>query len=412
MFMKRVVITGLGVVSPLGNDVTEMWGRLLNGDNAVDTLTKIDISQYPAKVGAEVKEWNIEHLVEPKEARKMDSFIQYSILAADAAHRDSGLDVTAMADKVGTWIGSGIGGVETIDKQASILHERGPRRISPFFIPMMIPNMASGQVSIYLGAKGPSNCSVTACASGTNSIGEAFRVIQRGDALAMFAGGAEAPITPLSFSGFCANKALSTNPDPATACRPFDANRDGFIMGEGAGVLVLEEYEHAKARGAKMYAEVVGYGMSSDAYHITAPSPEAEGGSKAMSEAMRDAGIAPEDVQYINAHGTSTPLNDMLETKAIRNVFGEHADQLAVNSSKSMIGHLLGAAGGVEAVITALSIHEGRIHPTINCDEPAENCDLDYVREGKRELDIQYALSNSLGFGGHNATLAFAKVTD
>ncbi|OGX78124.1 MULTISPECIES: beta-ketoacyl-ACP synthase II [unclassified Exiguobacterium] len=410
--MKRVVITGLGVVSPLGNDVTEMWGRLLNGDNAVDTLTKIDISQYPAKVGAEVKEWNIEHLVEPKEARKMDSFIQYSILAADAAHRDSGLDVTAMADKVGTWIGSGIGGVETIDKQASILHERGPRRISPFFIPMMIPNMASGQVSIYLGAKGPSNCSVTACASGTNSIGEAFRVIQRGDALAMFAGGAEAPITPLSFSGFCANKALSTNPDPATACRPFDANRDGFIMGEGAGVLVLEEYEHAKARGAKMYAEVVGYGMSSDAYHITAPSPEAEGGSKAMSEAMRDAGIAPEDVQYINAHGTSTPLNDMLETKAIRNVFGEHADQLAVNSSKSMIGHLLGAAGGVEAVITALSIHEGQIHPTINCDEPAENCDLDYVREGKRELDIQYALSNSLGFGGHNATLAFAKVTD
>nr|WP_167615662.1 beta-ketoacyl-ACP synthase II [Exiguobacterium aurantiacum] len=412
MFMKRVVITGLGVVSPLGNDVTEMWGRLLNGDNAVDTLTKIDISQYPAKVGAEVREWNIEHLVEPKEARKMDSFIQYSILAADAAHRDSGLDVTAMADKVGTWIGSGIGGVETIDKQASILHERGPRRISPFFIPMMIPNMASGQVSIYLGAKGPSNCSVTACASGTNSIGEAFRVIQRGDALAMFAGGAEAPITPLSFSGFCANKALSTNPDPATACRPFDANRDGFIMGEGAGVLVLEEYEHAKARGAKMYAEVVGYGMSSDAYHITAPSPEAEGGSKAMSEAMRDAGIAPEDVQYINAHGTSTPLNDMLETKAIRNVFGEHADQLAVNSSKSMIGHLLGAAGGVEAVITALSIHEGQIHPTINCDEPAENCDLDYVREGKRELDIQYALSNSLGFGGHNATLAFAKVTD
>lgn len=410
--MKRVVITGLGVVSPLGNDVTEMWDRLLNGDNAVDTLTKIDISQYPAKVGAEVKEWNIEHLVEPKEARKMDSFIQYSILAADAAHRDSGLDVKAIADSVGTWIGSGIGGVETIDKQASILHERGPRRISPFFIPMMIPNMASGQVSIYLGAKGPSNCSVTACASGTNSIGEAFKVIQRGDALAMFAGGAEAPITPLSFSGFCANKALSTNPDPKTACRPFDANRDGFIMGEGAGVLVLEEYEHAKARGAKMYAEVVGYGMSSDAYHITAPSPEAEGGSKAMSEAMRDAGIAPEDVQYINAHGTSTPLNDMLETKAIRNVFGEHADQLAVNSSKSMIGHLLGAAGGVEAVITALSIHEGQIHPTINCDEPAENCDLDYVREGKRELDIQYALSNSLGFGGHNATLAFAKVTD
>lgn len=410
--MKRVVITGLGVVSPLGNDVTEMWQRLLNGDNAVDTLTKIDISQYPAKVGAEVKEWNIDHLVEPKEARKMDSFIQYSLLAADAAHRDSGLDVKAIADKVGTWIGSGIGGVETIDKQASILHERGPRRISPFFIPMMIPNMASGQVSIYLGAKGPSNCSVTACASGTNSIGEAFRVIQRGDALAMFAGGAEAPITPLSFSGFCANKALSTNPDPATACRPFDANRDGFIMGEGAGVLVLEEYEYAKARGAKMYAEVVGYGMSSDAYHITAPSPEAEGGSKAMSEAMRDAGITPQDVQYINAHGTSTPLNDMLETKAIHNVFGEHAHKLAVNSSKSMIGHLLGAAGGVEAVITALSIHESRIHPTINCDEPAENCDLDYVREGNRELDIQYALSNSLGFGGHNATLAFAKVAD
>ncbi len=410
--MKRVVITGLGVVSPLSNDVTEMWARLLNGENAVDTLTKIDIDQYPAKVGAEVKSWDISHLVEPKEIRKMDSFIQYSILAADAAHKDSGLDVLAIPNQVGTWIGSGIGGVETIDKQSTVLHERGPRRISPFFIPMMIPNMASGQVSIYLGAKGPSNCSVTACASGTNSIGEAFRVIQRGDALAMFAGGAEAPITPLSFAGFCANKALSTNPDPETACRPFDENRDGFIMGEGAGVLVLEEYEHAKARGAKIYAEVVGYGMSSDAYHITAPSPEAEGGSKAMSEALRDAGIRPEDVQYINAHGTSTPLNDMLETKAIRNVFGEHAGKLAVNSSKSMIGHLLGAAGGVEAVITALSIHEGKIHPTIHCASPAADCDLDYVREGNRELDIQYALSNSLGFGGHNATLAFAKVTD
>ncbi|WP_026826418.1 MULTISPECIES: beta-ketoacyl-ACP synthase II [Exiguobacterium] len=410
--MKRVVVTGLGVVSPLGNDVSTMWDRLLKGDNAIDTLTKIDISQYPAKVGAEVKEWSIEHLVEPKEARKMDSFIQYSLLAADAAHKDSGLDVKAMADDVGTWIGSGIGGVETIDKQSAILHERGPRRVSPFFIPMMIPNMASGQVSIYLGAKGPSNCSVTACASGTNSIGEAFRVIQRGDAIAMFAGGAEAPITPLSFAGFCSNKALSTNPDPSTACRPFDENRDGFVMGEGAGVLVLEEYEHALARGAKMYAEVVGYGMSSDAYHITAPSPEAEGGSKAMSEAIRDAGIKPEEVQYINAHGTSTPLNDMLETKAIRRVFGEHADKLAVNSSKSMIGHLLGGAGGVEAVITALSIHEGKIHPTINCESPAADCDLDYVREGNRELEIQYALSNSLGFGGHNATLAFAKVTN
>lgn len=410
--MKRVVVTGLGVVSPLGNDVSTMWDRLLKGDNAIDTLTKIDISQYPAKVGAEVKEWNIDHLVEPKEARKMDSFIQYSLLAADAAHKDSGLDVKAIADDVGIWIGSGIGGVETIDKQSAVLHDRGPRRVSPFFIPMMIPNMASGQVSIYLGAKGPSNCSVTACASGTNSIGEAFRVIQRGDAIAMFAGGAEAPITPLSFAGFCSNKALSTNPDPNTACRPFDENRDGFIMGEGAGVLVLEEYEHAKARGAKMYAEVVGYGMSSDAYHITAPSPEAEGGSKAMSEAIRDAGITPEDVQYINAHGTSTPLNDMLETKAIRRVFGEHADTLAVNSSKSMIGHLLGGAGGVEAVITALSIYEGKIHPTINCESPAADCDLDYVREGNRELDIRYALSNSLGFGGHNATLAFAKVTN
>ncbi|QUP86252.1 beta-ketoacyl-ACP synthase II [Exiguobacterium sp. PFWT01] len=410
--MKRVVVTGLGVVSPLGNDVSTMWDRLLKGDNAIDTLTKIDISQYPAKVGAEVKEWNIDHLVEPKEARKMDSFIQYSLLAADAAHKDSGLDVKAIADDVGIWIGSGIGGVETIDKQSAILHDRGPRRVSPFFIPMMIPNMASGQVSIYLGAKGPSNCSVTACASGTNSIGEAFRVIQRGDAIAMFAGGAEAPITPLSFAGFCSNKALSTNPDPNTACRPFDENRDGFVMGEGAGVLVLEEYEHARARGAKMYAEVVGYGMSSDAYHITAPSPEAEGGSKAMSEAIRDAGITPEDVQYINAHGTSTPLNDMLETKAIRRVFGEHADKLAVNSSKSMIGHLLGGAGGVEAVITALSIHEGKIHPTINCESPAADCDLDYVREGNRELDIRYALSNSLGFGGHNATLAFAKVTN
>lgn len=410
--MKRVVITGLGAVSPLGNDVQTMWGRLLNGENGIDFITKMDTEQYPAKVAAEVKSFDISHLVETKEIRKMDSFIQYSILAADEAHKDSGLDVKGIADQVGTWIGSGIGGVETIDKQSGVLHERGPRRVSPFFIPMMIPNMASGQVSIYLGAKGPSNCSVTACASGTNSIGEAFRVIQRGDALAMFAGGAEASITPLAFAGFCANKALSTNPDPNTACRPFDENRDGFVMGEGAGVLVLEEYEHAKARGAKIYAEVVGYGMSSDAYHITAPSPEAEGGTKAMSEAIRDAGIRPEDVQYVNAHGTSTPLNDMLETKAIHNVFGTHAHNLAVNSSKSMIGHLLGAAGGVEAVVTALSIHESRIHPTINCESPAENCDLDYVREGNRDLEIQYAISNSLGFGGHNATLVFAKVTD
>lgn len=410
--MKRVVITGVGAVSPLGNDVETMFQRLMAGENGIARLTRLDVDLFPAKVGAEIKDFDISHLVEPKEARRMDLFIQYAVAAADQAHKDSGLDVKEIAPQVGTWIGSGIGGVETIETQVRTLHERGPRRVSPFFIPMMIPNMASGQVSIHLGAKGPSNCSVTACASGTNSIGEAFRVIQRGDAIAMFAGGTEAPITPVSFAGFCANKALSTNPDPETACRPFDENRDGFVMGEGAGILVLEEYEHAKARGAKMYAEVVGYGMSSDAYHITAPSPDAEGGSAAMQQALNDAGIKPEDVQYINAHGTSTPLNDMLETKAINRVFGEHAQNLAVNSSKSMIGHLLGAAGGVEAIITALSIQRGQVHPTINCVSTAPDCDLDYVREGKRDLEIRYALSNSLGFGGHNATLAFASISE
>ena len=402
--MKRVVVTGLGVVSPLGNDVSTMWDRLLKGDNAIDTLTKIDISQYPAKVGAEVKEWNIDHLVEPKEARKMDSFIQYSLLAADAAHKDSGLDVKAIADDVGIWIGSGIGGVETIDKQSAILHDRGPRRVSPFFIPMMIPNMASGQVSIYLGAKGPSNCSVTACASGTNSIGEAFRVIQRGDAIAMFAGGAEAPITPLSFAGFCSNKALSTNPDPNTACRPFDANRKGLNLGEGAAYLVLEREEDAS--GKEIWGEVRGYGNTNDAYHPSSMSPEAVGVRGAINGALQTAGLQPSDIDHVNAHGTGTENNDYTEVQGMHQIFGEIPPYV---STKSYTGHTLAAAGAIEAVFSLFSIKHQEIYPTLNWQTQMPEFNSKPQTEFCK-AKINHVLSNSFGFGGNCSSLILSKV--
>ena len=410
MTKRRVVVTGVGVVSPLGNTIDDTWAAIKAGKSGVGPLTRVDAEKFSAKVAAEVKDFDIEQYVERKEARKMDRFTQFALAAALMAHKDSGLEVTeSNAERVGVWIGSGIGGMETYEQQFLTFQERGARRVSPFFIPMLIPDMAAGQVSIYLGAKGPNSCSVTACASGTNSIGDAFKVIERGDADVMVTGGAEAPIVNMAIAGFTANTALTTNEDPSTASRPFDKNRDGFVIGEGAGIVVLEELEHAKARGAKIYAEVLGYGTTGDAYHITAPAPEGEGAARAMKMALDTAGVTPSEVDYINAHGTSTPYNDAFETQAVKTVFGEHAYKLAMSSTKSMTGHLLGAAGGIEAIFTALALHEGILPPTINLHEPDPACDLDYVPNEARQADIHYAMSNSLGFGGHNASLLFKK---
>ncbi len=407
---RRVVVTGIGAVTPLGNTAEETWSAIKAGKSGVGPLTRVDADKFPAKVAAEVKDFDIEQYVERKEARKMDRFTHYALAASMMAHKDSGLEINEEnAHRVGVWIGSGIGGMETYEQQFLTFQERGARRVSPFFIPMLIPDMASGQVSIYLGAKGPNSCSVTACASGTNSIGDAFKVIERGDADVMVTGGAEAPIVNMALAGFCANTALSTNPDPSTASRPFDKNRDGFIISEGAGIVVLEELEHALARGAKIYGEVLGYGSTGDAHHITAPAPEGEGAARAMAMALTTAGVDPSQVDYINAHGTSTPYNDLFETQAVKTVFGDHAYQLAMSSTKSMTGHLLGAAGGVEAIFTVLALKEGILPPTINLQEPDPQCDLDYVPNEARQADIVYAMSNSLGFGGHNASLLFKK---
>ncbi|WP_144462338.1 beta-ketoacyl-ACP synthase II [Bacillus pumilus] len=410
MDKKRVVVTGLGALTPLGNDVESTWKNALEGVSGVGPITRVDSSEYTAKVAAELKDFNIEDYMEKKEARKMARFTQYAVVAAQKALEDSRLEITdEIAPRVGVWVGSGIGGLETFEEQFEVYSNKGARRVSPFFVPMMIPDMATGQISIALGAKGVNSCTVTACATGTNSIGDAFKVIQRGDADAMITGGTEAPLTKMSFAGFCANKALSTNPDPETASRPFDKNRDGFVMGEGAGIVVLEELEHALKRGATIYAEIVGYGSTGDAYHITAPAPNGEGGVRAMKEAIRDAGLSVEEIDYINAHGTSTPYNDKFETMAIKEVFGEHANQLAISSTKSMTGHLLGAAGGVEAIFSVLAIKDSVIPPTINLETPDEDCDLDYVANEARSKEVQVALSNSLGFGGHNATIIFKK---
>ncbi|UBM14200.1 beta-ketoacyl-ACP synthase II [Bacillus velezensis] len=410
MSKKRVVVTGLGALSPLGNDAETSWKNAIGGVSGIGPITRVESDEYPAKVAAELKDFNIENHMDKKEARKMDRFTQYAVVAAKMAVQNAGLNITdEIAPRVGVWVGSGIGGLETLESQFEIFLTKGPRRVSPFFVPMMIPDMATGQISIALGAKGVNSCTVTACATGTNSIGDAFKVIQRGDADAMITGGTEAPLTRMSFAGFSANKALSTNPDPKTASRPFDKNRDGFVMGEGAGIVVLEELEHALARGAKIYGEIVGYGSTGDAYHITAPAQDGEGGARAMQEAIKDAGIKPEEIDYINAHGTSTYYNDKYETKAIKTVFGDHAYKLAVSSTKSMTGHLLGAAGGIEAIFSVMAIKDGIIPPTINIETPDEECDLDYVPDKAREQDVNVVLSNSLGFGGHNATLIFKK---
>jgi 3-oxoacyl-[acyl-carrier-protein] synthase II len=410
MGKRRVVVTGLGALSPIGNDVETTWKNAINGVSGVGPITRVNPDGFPAKVAAELKDFDIEQYMDKKDARKMDRFTQYAVVASLMAVKDANLEITDdNAPRVGVWIGSGIGGMETFETQYRILLEKGPRRVSPFFVPMLIPDMATGQVSIALGAKGFNSCTVTACATGTNSIGDAYRVIERGEADVMVTGGTEAPLTEMSFAGFSANKALSTNPDPATASRPFDQGRDGFVMGEGAGIIVLEELEHALARGAKIYAEIVGYAATGDAYHITAPAPNGEGGTRAMKQAVEGSGLNVTDIDYINAHGTSTPYNDKFETLAIKEVFGEHAKKLAISSTKSMTGHLLGAAGGVEAIFSVLAIKEGIIPPTINLQTPDPDCDLDYVPNEARKQDVNVALSNSLGFGGHNATIIFKK---
>lgn len=404
---QRVVVTGMGVMTSLGSDLEQFWNNLLDGKSGVSLIEAFDVSEYPTRIAAEIKNFDPENFgLDKKEARRMDRFVQFAAVASKLAVEDSGIKIgeNADAERVGVMIGSGIGGLGTWEDQHNILLEKGPKRVSPFFIPMMIANMASGQVSMLTGAKGPNSTAVTACATGTHSIGDSFKMIQRGDADVMIAGGAEATIRPTGMAGFCSMRAMSTrNDEPEKASRPFDVDRDGFIMGEGAGVLVLESLEHAQARGAKIYAEVIGYGMSGDAHHMTEPDPD--GAARCMAKAVRDAGIEPSDIDYINAHGTSTPVGDASETTAIKKTFGDHAYKLAVSSTKSMTGHLLGAAGGVEAVILGLTLKSGVIAPTINLDNQDPELDLDYVPNKAREANVKYALSNSFGFGGHNATI-------
>ncbi|HAA6371860.1 TPA_asm: beta-ketoacyl-[acyl-carrier-protein] synthase II [Listeria monocytogenes] len=413
MDKRRVVVTGIGAVTPIGNDAETSWENAKKGVNGVAKMTRLNPDDFPVKIAAELKDFDVEKYLEKKEARKMDRFTHYAIASAEMAVQDSGLVIDdSNANRVGVWIGSGIGGMEIFETQYEIFLNRGHRRVSPFFVPMMIPDMGSGQVSIRFGAKGINSTTVTACATATNSIGDAFKVIERGDADAMITGGAEAPITKMSLAGFTANKALSLNPDPETACRPFDKDRDGFIIGEGAGIVILEEYEHAKARGAKIYAEIVGYGATGDAYHITAPAPNGEGAARAMKMAIDDAGLTPDKVDYINAHGTSTPYNDEYETQAIKTVFGDHAKKLAISSTKSMTGHTLGASGGIEAIFALLTIRDNIIAPTIHLKNQDEVCDLDYVPNEAREANVNVVISNSFGFGGHNATLVFKRIED
>ncbi|OFU77266.1 beta-ketoacyl-[acyl-carrier-protein] synthase II [Staphylococcus sp. HMSC10B09] len=410
---KRVVITGMGALSPIGNDAQTNWENALKGVNGIDTITRVDTEEYNVHLAGELKDFNIEDHISKKDARRMDRFTQYAVVAARQAVEDANLTINDdNANRIGVWIGSGIGGMETFEVAHTILKNKGPRRVSPFFVPMLIPDMATGQVSIDLGAKGPNGSTVTACATGTNSIGEAFKIIQRGAADAMITGGTEAPITHMALAGFSASRALSTNDDKETACRPFQEGREGFIMGEGAGILVIESLESAQARGAQIYAEIVGYGSTGDAYHITAPAPEGEGGSRAMQAALDDAGIEAKDIQYLNAHGTSTPVGDLYEIKAIKNTFGDAAKNLKISSTKSMTGHLLGATGGIEAIFSALSIRDSKVAPTIHADSPDPECDLDIVPNEAQDLEIEYAMSNSLGFGGHNAVLVFKKFKD
>ncbi len=408
---KRVVITGLGCVTPIGNNKEDFWKNIKAGVCGIDTVTRFDASTFQTQIAGEVKDFNPEEYINKKEIKRLDKFTQYAIAASKMAVEDAKLNLDSInKDRMGVIIGTGIGGVETIEQQHKTLLEKGNKRVSPFLVPMMIGNMASGQVSIFLGVKGPNTNVCTACASGTHSIGDAFKIVQRGDADIMVAGGSEAPITPLAFAGFCNMKAMSTrNDDPKAASRPFDKDRDGFIMGEGSGVLILEELEHALKRNANIYAEIVGYGLTADAYHMTTPAENGEGAARSMEMALKDGNVSIEEVDYINAHGTSTYYNDKLETQAIKTVFRENAYDLCVSSTKSMTGHLLGAAGGIEAIVCAMSIKDNFIPPTVNVQNVDEELDLDYVLDKGRNKEVRYALSNSLGFGGHNASIVLKK---
>ncbi|WP_448598641.1 beta-ketoacyl-ACP synthase II [Thermoleptolyngbya sp.] len=409
--LKRVVVTGLGAITPIGNTLAEYWDGLMSGRNGIGPITLFDASRHDCRIAGEVKNFDPQLYMDRKEAKRMDRFAQFAVSASKQALADANFVINDLnAEQVGTLIGTGIGGLKVMEDQQEIFLTRGPDRCSPFTVPMMIANMAAGLTAIHVGAKGPNSCTVTACAAGSNAIGDAFRILQRGLAQAMICGGTEAAVTPLSVAGFASAKALSTrNDDPLHACRPFDKNRDGFVMGEGAGILILEELEHALSRGARIYAEIVGYGMTCDAYHITSPVPGGAGAARAMQLAMKDAGLRPEEIHYINAHGTSTPANDSTETAAIKTALGDQAYKLAVSSTKSMTGHLLGGSGGIEAVATVMAVANDRVPPTINLENPDPACDLDYVANQSRSQTVDAALSNSFGFGGHNVTLAFRK---
>ena len=413
--VNKVVITGLGAVSPIGIGKEKFWESLIQGKSGIGKITYFDTTEYPTKIAAEVKNFDYDDYLTTKEANRMNKSTKYSIVATRLALEDAKLDVSKEDNPyaVGVILGLGVGGLETIEEQHKILLEKGPRRVSPFFVPMMISNIAAGEIAIKIGAKGPNEIITTACASSTHAIGTAFKLLQQGDAQIIISGGTEAAITPMSLAGFCSMKALSTqNDQPEKASKPFDKKRDGFVLGEGAGILILETLSHAKERKAHIYAEILGFGMTSDAYHITAPAPDGEGASRAMEVALEDAHLEPAQVDYINAHGTSTPLNDKLETLSIKQTFGRHAYNLKVSSNKSMLGHLLGASGGIEAIATALTIKEDLIPPTINYHDPDPDCDLDYVPNKAESKLVRYALSNSFGFGGHNGVLVLGKYNE
>ena len=411
MDKRRVVITGAGAVTPVGNTAEEFWTSLLAGRSGIGPITRFDASQMPTRIAGEIKGFDALKYIDKKDDRKFDRFLKYAVACAVMAVEDAELKTDSVdGTRFGVLVGSGIGGIETLLEQYAILTSKGPDRVSPFFVPMIIVNMAAGVISMRFGAKGPNSSVVTACATGNHAIGDAARIIQRGEADVMIAGGSEAIIIPLTIAGFCQMKAMSTrNDDPTRASRPFDAERDGFVCGEGGGLVVLESLEHARARDARIYAEIVGYGMTGDAHHMTAPDPEGDGAARAMTAALCDAAIEPSAVGYINAHGTSTPYNDKFETIAIKRVFGEHAKKLAVSSTKSMTGHLLGAAGGIEAIATAFALHHGVLPPTMNYEKADPDCDLDYIPNQARQQEVEIALSNAFGFGGTNATLAFKK---
>ena len=408
---KRVVITGMGAITPIGNNLEAYWQGLLAGKSGIGPITLFDASKHKCRIAGEVKGFDPLEYLDSKDAKRTDRFAQFAIAASKQALADAKLTITDLnAEQVGVMIGTGVGGLKVMEEQQSVYLNKGPNRCSPFMVPMMIANMAAGLTAIHTGAKGPNSCAVTACAAGSNAIGDAFRIVQNGYAQAMICGGTEAAITPLSFAGFASARALSTrNDDPAHASRPFDKDRDGFVMGEGAGVLILEELEHALSRGARIYAEMVGYGMTCDAYHMTAPVPGGAGAARSMALALKDAGVDPSEVSYVNAHGTSTPANDPTETAAIKTALGEHAKQVSISSTKSMTGHLLGGSGGIEGVAACLAVANDQVPPTINLQEPDEACDLDYVPNQSRAQTVEVAMSNSFGFGGHNVTLVFRK---